>query len=65
MATEQVAIMALLLRQEGVLVCLTPTVQRANDMLAAPHSRPKVWGHRKTVHNTWEGELPLMMWSGP
>lgn len=47
MATEQVAIMALLLRQKGVLVCLTPTVQRANDMLAALHSRPKVWGHRE------------------
>lgn len=48
MATEQVTVMALLLRRGGVmLVCLTPSVQRANVMLAALYSRPKVWGHRE------------------
>lgn len=42
MATEQMAVMALLLRQEGMLVCLTPSIQRAKVMLAALYSRPKV-----------------------
>lgn len=30
-----------------MLVCMTPSVQKVNVRLAAPHSRPKVWGTGK------------------
>lgn len=30
-----------------MLVCMTPSVQKVNIRLAAPHSRPKVWGTGK------------------
>lgn len=41
-----------------MLVYLTPSVQRANvTMLAAPYSRPKVWGHREGRQSIIPGQV--------